>query len=178
MKKIKSIIEENIILFQLFVAGGIFGFIYEEIFYYFDMGVITKRGITFGPWIPIYAFGSIFITLLCRKYKEKPMIVFLLGTITSGVLEFITGYLLFHIFHTRLWDYNVEILNFGNIGGYICLRSVLFFGISSLFLIYGMIPLFQKIRDKTNKKINSIITMSLWILFILDIIISCIVWRI
>ena len=33
-----------------------------------------------------------------------------------------------------------EILSFGNIGGYICLRSVLFFGISGLFLVYAIIP--------------------------------------
>ncbi len=44
-----------------------------------------------------------------------------------GLLEFIVGYLLLHISHIRLWDYNTEILNYGNIGGYICLRSVLFF---------------------------------------------------
>ena len=38
----------------VFVIGGIFGFIYEEIFYRIDLGYFVKRGTTYGPWIPIY----------------------------------------------------------------------------------------------------------------------------
>ena len=41
------------ILMLIFTFGGIFGFIYEEIFYRFDLGEWVKRGTTFGPWIPI-----------------------------------------------------------------------------------------------------------------------------
>ena len=48
----------------------------------------------------------------------------------------------------RLWDYNNEILNFGNIGGYICLRSVLSFGIASLFLVYVVVPYLLRITKK------------------------------
>lgn len=175
MKKLKKFLEENILLLQIFVAGGIFGFLYEEIFYWFDLGIITKRGITFGPWIPIYAFGAIFITLICKDRFKKPYQVFLIGTILSGILEFCTGYLLYHIFQIRLWDYNVEILNYGNIGGYVCLRSVLFFGLSSLLLIYEMIPILKKVREKMNQKRNNQITIILFMLFIIDIIISCII---
>ena len=46
------------LLLLVFAFGGIFGFIYEEIFYYFDLGEWVKRGTTFGPWIPIYGFGG------------------------------------------------------------------------------------------------------------------------
>lgn len=178
MRKYLSKIEEKYILMQIFVIGGIFGFLYEEIFYWFDLGYLTKRGTTYGPWIPIYAFGSIFITLLCSKYKKNPLIVFMLGSIISGLLEFATGYILFHIFDTRLWDYNIEILNFGNIGGYICLRSILFFGVSSLLLIYGIIPLLKKSKEKINKTLTNKITTILFLMFIIDIIISCILRRI
>lgn len=169
LKKKKDIIT----LLQIFVFSGIFGFIYEEIFYLFDLGKLVKRGTTFGPWIPIYGFGSIFITLMCFKYKEKPLVVFLLGTLISGIVEFFSGYIIYHVFNTRLWDYNVEILNFGNIGGYICLRSVLFFGISSMFLFYMVLPILNKINKSDNKIIN-IISIVLFIIFVLDILLSCI----
>ena len=46
-------------LMLIFAFGGIFGFIYEEIFYRFDLGEWVKRGTTFGPWIPIYGFGGL-----------------------------------------------------------------------------------------------------------------------
>ena len=57
----KSVIS---IICLLFVIGGIFGFIYEELFYKIDLGYFVKRGSTFGPWIPIYGYGSILIVLL------------------------------------------------------------------------------------------------------------------
>ncbi len=158
---------------QLFVIGGILGFIYEELFYLIDLGKIVKRGITYGPWIPIYAFGSIFIILICIKHKDKPLIVLTLGGAISGLIEFISGYILHHVFHLRLWDYNHEILNFGNIGGYICLRSVLLFSICSLLLVYIIWPILNKINAKKIKYFD-IITIIIFIIFILDIIISCI----
>ena len=49
------------LLMLIFAFGGIFGFIYEEIFYRFDLGEWVKRGTTFGPWIPIYGFGCLLI---------------------------------------------------------------------------------------------------------------------
>ena len=127
-------------LVLIMIIGGVIGFIYEEIFYYFDLGYLVKRGSTFGPWIPIYAFGSVFITVLTYKHKNKPLIVFLLSLLITGVLEYVTGMFFYEVLHTRLWDYNNEILNFGNINGYICLRSVLLFGFAGLFLIYFIVP--------------------------------------
>ena len=54
-----------ITLMQMFVFSAFVGYIYEVIFYYFDMGKIINRGTTFGPWIPIYGFGTVFIILFC-----------------------------------------------------------------------------------------------------------------
>ena len=52
----------------------------------------------------------------------------------------------------KCWDYNQEILNFGNINGYVCLRSVLIFGISSLLLMYIIVPLCFYLAKNMNKK--------------------------
>lgn len=168
--------ESRDLLAKIFVVGGLFGFIYEEIFYFFDLGKFVKRGITFGPWIPIYAFGAVLIYLFCFKIKDKPLYIFLVGTIVSGILEFVVGYLLYHIGGIRLWDYSVEILNFGNIGGYVCLRSVLFFGISGLILFFIVVPLLEFINKKYDNSINNYITYGLLILFGLDIVISSILF--
>ena len=170
---IQRLLKKTHLLEQIFVCGGVFGFLYEEIFYFFDLGKLVKRGITFGPWIPIYAFGSILIYFICRKFSKNTFIVFLLGMIVSGVIEFTTGYVLYTFFHTRLWDYNVEILNFGNIGGFICLRSVLFFGLSAVILFRVLLPFLHKINGSTPSKINRILTRILFFLFVLDIFISC-----
>ena len=68
----------------------------------------------------------------------------------------------------RCWDYNTEILNFGNIGGFVCLRSVLFFGVSSLLLIYGIVPLCFFLVEKMNRKWFLIISISLCAIFLID----------
>lgn len=167
-----SKVEKLKVISLIMVISGIFGFIYEVIFYRIDLGYFVNRGTTIGPWIPMYAFGGLFIYLLTYKYKDKPFIVFLLSTIICGIFEFIVGYLLFHIGHIRLWDYNVEIWNFLNIGGYICLRSVLFFGVSGVFLIKVIFPLVLKLKSKISKMAFDIISIFPAILFLLDFIIT------
>lgn len=153
-------------LIIIMVISGIFGFIYETIFYRIDLGYFVKRGTTYGPWIPIYAFGGLFITLFTYKLKDKPILVFTINTIITSLLEFFTGYFLLKFKNIRLWDYNNEILNYGNINGFICLRSVLFFGLSSLFLIYVIMPFVKKLPYK----VLSYLSIILGSLFLLDFI--------
>ena len=139
-------------LMLIFAFGGIFGFIYEEIFYRFDLGEWVKRGTTFGPWIPIYGFGGLLILGFTFKVRKNPFLVFLLATIASGVLELVTGWVLLKFFGIRLWDYNEEILNWGNIGGFVCARSVLFFGVSGVFLQFVVVPVFEWLEKKMPRK--------------------------
>ena len=53
----------------------------------------------------------------------------------------------------RYWDYSQEILGALNINGYVCLRSVLVFGVFSLLLIYIVLPLIFYTAKKSNKKL-------------------------
>ena len=155
----------------LIVITGIFGFVYEFIFYYFNSGMkeFYYRGGNFLPWFNIYAIGALAIYFVAYKHRKKPIRVLLTGIISSGIIELIGGYMLYKLGNGfRCWDYNSEILNFGNIGGFVCLRSVLFFGVSGLLLIYGMIPLCFFIATKMNKKVFFIVTITLCSIFLLD----------
>ena len=162
------------LLMLVFAFGGIFGFIYEEIFYRFDLGEWVKRGTTFGPWIPIYGFGGLLILAITYKVRKNPFLVFLLATVSSGVLELATGWVILTVFGIRLWDYNTEILNWGNIGGFVCARSVLFFGISGLFLRFVLVPLFEKLEQKMPKKAWLALCFIPAALFAADIVVSLI----
>ena len=157
------------LLILIMVSSGVFGFIYEELFYRIDLGYFTKRGSSYGPWIPIYVFGGAAYTLLVYNYKENPLLVFLLCVVVSGIMEYVTGWVLYNVFHTRLWDYNTEIWNFGNIGGYICLRSVLFFGVSGLLLIYAVIPILIKVTEAADPAVLTVVCRVLAAAFIIDI---------
>ena len=158
-------------LVLIMIISGFFGFIYETIFYRIDLGYFVKRGSTFGPWIPIYAFGGIFIVLATYRLRKKPILVFFLNCMITGILEYGTGFVLYEFFHTRLWDYNTEIWNWGNVNGYICFRSIAFFGLSSLFLIYVLIPLLKRFVKKVPEKQITMLSGILGATFLIDMMI-------
>lgn len=169
------------ILSLIIVITGVFGFVYEYIFYYFNSGMkeFYWRGGNFLPWINIYAIGSLIIYFLTYKLRKSPTKVFLLSGISTGLLELVSGYGMYKIGNGfRCWDYNVEILNFGNIGGFVCLRSVLFFAFSSLLLMYIIVPLCFYLAKKIPKKIFITISFSLCFIFLFDEIYNLIIARI
>ena len=158
------------ILILITIIGGVIGFLYETLFYKIDLGYFTKRGSTFGPWIPIYAFGSLFIALIVYPKRKNKFQTMLLILFITTILEYTTGFILHKIFHTRLWDYNIEILNFGNINGFICLRSLLLFTFAGMVLIYKIIPIIINLEKKDKRKLLKHISNILISIFIIDII--------
>ena len=157
------------LLMLTFVFAGIVGFLYEEVCVYINDGEFFKRGTTFGPWIPIYGFGSLIIFFATVKLRKKPLPVFLVSALLCGTLELVSGFVLDRFFHLRLWDYSL--VNWGNLKGYICVRSVITWGLMGLFFICVMLPLFEKFQNKRPKAFNVVSFVSFG-LFVLDIVLS------
>lgn len=172
--------QEVCIVLLVFVAAGVFGFVYEEIFYrindYIAEGVWhwVKRGSTFGPWIQIYGFGGAFIYLTTKKVRNAPLLVFAISGAVCGVLEYVTGLVFDKCFDIRSWDYNVEIWNWGNIDGYVCARSVLFFAAAGLSLQYLIYPLLNKLAQRIRPKTLTVISVSLASVCVIDMVSSTI----
>ena len=160
--------------------SGIFGWVYEFFFYYLDgdMKEFYWQGGNFLPWINIYATGAVLIWLFTRKHKKSPWKVFLIAVLVTGILEYVSGFAIYHLCNgLRLWDYNTEIWNFGNIDGFVCLRSVVFFGVSALFLIYGMIPFCIYLSKVMNKKVFLTVSISIFSIIIIDELYNLIIGR-
>ncbi len=154
----------------IIVITGVFGWLYEFIFYFLNSGMTQfyYRGGNFLPWINIYAIGSMFIYFLTYKKRKNPWFVFFASLIICGILEYIAGWFMYEFWDLRCWDYNSEIWNFGNINGFICLRSVLFFGICSLLLMYVIVPFCFYLAKKMNRKLFLTISFTLCFIFLLD----------
>lgn len=179
-KMIKEYIEKDVklekerkigVILLVITFAGIFGWIYEVLFYYMNSGFkeIYFRGGNFLPWINIYAIGSVLVLFLTYKLRKNPLKVFLISALSTGVLEYISGYILYGVLGmVKCWDYNTEILNFGNISGYVCLRSVLVFGLSSLMLMYLIVPLFIKLALKMDKKKFLVMSIIISLPFLID----------
>lgn len=159
------------LLLLIFTVAGIIGFVYETICVYINEGAFFKRGTTYGPWIPIYGFGALLIFFLTVRFRRKPLLVFIISTIACGLLELVSGYVIDKYFHMRLWDYSQVILNWGHVNGYICIRSVITWGLFGLLLMYGILPPLEKFQSRHFKAFN-IVTFVLFGLFALDIVLS------
>ena len=138
-----------------FYLSSILGYIYELILCYYYTGKVFSHGFLKGPWLPIYGIGSILI-LLINKYKDKPLIIFTLSFLMTGILEYTSGLFLLKVFKMRLWDYTGRLFN---IDGLVCLLSAFCFGIGGLIVTYIIEPLVNKLlqvfsKEKITKFLN------------------------
>ena len=96
--------------------------------------------------------------------------VFLLSALSLGIFELVVGWALFTFGNgLRLWDYNTEILNFGNIGGYVCLRSILVFAIMGIVLYFVVEPKVSSFTEKLKLKTLTAITIPVAVIFLSDL---------
>lgn len=155
----------------IIVCAGIFGWIYETLFYMYNYdGKFVLRSTGFGPWIDVYCLGGVLIYVTCRKLTKRPWLVFLVSGAVCGVLEYIAGFILDRVNGGYWgWDYNTEKLNFGNINGYVCLRSVLVFAVSGCLLFYVILPGLCWLRKKIGEKAFSRIFIVLGVIILIDI---------
>ena len=154
----------------IIVISGMFGWLYEVVFYYFNSGMkeVYWRGGNFLPWINIYAMGAILIYVLTYKKRKNPLFVFIVSIISTGILEYIGGFFMEHIMQIKCWDYSKEILSFGSINGYVCIRSVLVFGISALLLMYIIVPFCFYLAKKMPRKTFLILSYTICGIFLFD----------
>ena len=158
------------IVFLVVVISGVFGWVYEFIFYWINGGFdkFYWRGGNFLPWINIYAYGSMIIWSLTFKLKRKPLLVFIISFVSTGILEFFAGLGVYLITGLKYWDYDTEILGFGSIYGFVCLRSVTVFGLMGLLLVYGILPGIYYLAVKLSKKVFIATAVILFAVFLGD----------
>ena len=153
-------------LFLIFFIGCLIGWLYEEIFYFVDEGIIVNRGYLYGPYLPVYGVGALLIYLLLNRFKKQPILVFLLSFIITGIVEYLTGLWLWEVYHRRWWDYTGLFLN---IDGYVCFRSLFTFAIASLALIYLVVPLIDKLIKKMGNNGSFALSLTIGTIMIIDL---------
>ena len=138
------------IFFGVFVLGSVAGFIYESIFQWANLSFKTFlwAGDGFGPWVLMYGISAVLMFAVLRYLKKQPWFVFLIGAAAGGIIQFVLGLGFYSLSGgERLWNYRLEILASLNLGGFVCLRSVIVFGILALLVIYVFAPLLHKMAN-------------------------------
>lgn len=68
------------------------GWVWEVSLHLITDGVFVNRGVLHGPWLPIYGTGGVMILAVLNKFREKPLVEFLLTIVLCGCVEYFTSW--------------------------------------------------------------------------------------
>ena len=152
--------------FLTFIVFAICGWLYEEFLFIVEDHVLVNRGSLWGPWLPIYGFGGLLILILLKKFRNKPVLLFISAFILCGLLEYSTAWYLETFKHLKYWDYTGYFLN---INGRVCLEGLLVFGLAGCAFTYVIAPILDNLYNKIKPKIASILCVVLISLYLADL---------
>lgn len=92
-----------------------------------------------------------------------------MAVVICSVIEYSTSFIMEKLFNARWWDYSN---NKFNINGRICLETMIPFGFAGLILMYMINPLITKFLLLIPNVILNFIAIIIFILFLIDNIIS------
>ena len=119
-------------LLWIFFVYALLGWCTEVSYAALVTGKFVNRGFLNGPVCPIYGFGAAIIFLCLEPLKQNLLLLFLGSVLLTSLLELAAGFVLEKLFHQRWWDYSDEPFN---LGGYICLRFSIAWGLIGLFVV-------------------------------------------
>ena len=158
--------------FEYFLSFWLYSFIgwcLEVLLALFVHKKFIDRGFLLGPYCPIYGFGMLLIIFLLKNYTDNFLVLFILSMVICLILEYVTSYLMELIFKARWWDYSDKKYN---INGRVCLEYAIFFGIGGTLVMYVVHPFVMSIVYRLSDLSLLLIGSILFILFIVDNIIS------
>ena len=117
---------------------------------------------------PVYGIALLIIIFIHNKLKIKNkfikiLVEFIIYALVLSTLELLGGMLIENVFNKVFWNY--ERMKY-NIGKYISLETGALWGLLSLIAIYIIEPLFEKLE----KHIPKYITITMSIIFIINLI--------
>ncbi len=157
------------VLFLLFIIYSFIGWSIEVVEGLIKERKFSNRGFLLGPYCPVYGCGVISMILFLTKYTNDIVTLFIMCIILFSVWEYTTSFLMEKLFNARWWDYTRYKFN---INGRICLETMIPFGLAGLLVMYIVNPFIMQIINNIPSLLLTIISFTLFILFMIDIFIS------
>src|SRR5699024_6757113 len=152
-----------------FIIYAFLGWCVEVAFHVVTQAKFVNRGFLNGPMCPIYGFGMNILIFTLYPLIENPLLLFFGSFLLTSILEYITGFILEKIFDDKWWDYSE--LPF-NINGYIALSFSTMWGLGGVFILEIIHQPIFKLVSILNNKIGNIILSLLFLILIIDFIIT------
>ena len=152
-----------------FFIYSFLGWVWESAYVSIKSRKLVNRGFVNGPLCTIYGAGAVTIYLILRPLRENLALLYLGGVVVATALEYITGWIMETVFHTRWWDYSDKKFN---LHGYISLASSLLWGVFSVLLFKLLQPFVFWITSLYPRSVGEVILTVIMILYGVDFVIS------
>lgn len=153
--------------YLMFFIYSFVGWVIEVIYYGITEGKFINRGFLAGPLCPVYGLGFYAAIWFFEPFKDNFLILFFGMATACTIVELIAGLILYHAFHMRWWDYSDYKLN---IGGYICLRFFIYWGIAASLGMYVLHPTVKWIIAHINYPIRIGILIFFTVILVIDLV--------
>ena len=131
-----------------FIFYSFIGWIIEEVYSYVTVKKIKKEGFLKGPVKPMYGIASTILILYNQILDIDGIPLVLLCFLIPTTVEYISGYMLKHMYNKTYWDYsNLKY----NIHGFVTLRFSLYWTLLSFIGVYFLQPAVYKIYITLEK---------------------------
>lgn len=164
-------IEPFMDLLKFFIIYSFFGWVLESIFKTIYEKRLVNSGFLNGPFCPIYGIGAIIMLTFLTNYRNDYFVLFIMGFVILSVWEYIVGWALEKVFHTKYWDYTN---NKFNIQGRVCLMNSIFWGILGVVFIIWIHPFVTNALLVIPGNIQNYITILITCYLIVDFTITAI----
>lgn len=149
----------------LFFVYSFLGWAMEVVHGVYGKRKLINHGFLNGIVCPVYGFSMVFLSVFLDSLREGWFYLFLGCMIVSSVIELVTGVILEKVFRIRMWDHsNMKF----QVGGYVCLKYAILWGILGMLLIKLANPFFLSIIHEIPQLVGEILLIVFNILLVVD----------
>lgn len=160
----------NLVL--LFFTYAIAGWCMEVCLKYIKYRRFINRGFLTGPWLPIYGFGAILITLgvnAIAGVEHSIGTTFLISILLCGTVEYVSGWIMERRFHARWWDYSRKPMN---LNGRVWIGNLALFGLGGVCVDNLANPLLMKLFNGISLRVRTAIACALLAVIAADYVVT------
>ena len=151
-----------------FILYSFIGWIIEGIYNVTVTKKLKKEGFLIGPFKPMYGIASTILILYNQMLDINGIPLVLLCFLIPTTVEYISGYILKHIFNKVYWDYS----DFKyNIHGFVTLKFSLYWTLLSFIGVYFLQPTIYSIYRELENSLTIVVCI-LSIILAIDLFIT------
>jgi uncharacterized membrane protein len=164
--------EQLVNLVLLFFVYAIAGWCMEVCLKYRQYHRFINRGFLTGPWLPIYGFGAVLITLavnLIAGVEHSIGTTFMISFMLCGAVEYVSSWIMEKRFHARWWDYSQKPMN---LNGRVWIGNLMLFGLAGVLVDNIANPLLLRFFEGISLRTRTIVACVLLVVIVADYVVT------